>query len=841
MCLAYPYRLLDPDKREIRLLRFETTSHRRTGEQVECEVDHVSLTATPHVVYHAISYTWGQDPKMVPITLDGAETLVPESAVAALRGTCYSSYNRSTPVWIDAICINQRDLDEKAKQVAFMGEIYSKAQRVLIWLGDDDGSTVLARKTLLRLASECLRMTNNGREIEAHLESKVDPDNPRPYTLTPPPPGCDWPSFFTFFALPWFNRLWVMQEVILARMASCYCGNIVLAWHTIKVAVRWLAHRMAFNPQMQNIILFNVKNSTGPIGWVNITWLCNVQGFDWLEMPLHVLLSAAVSRQVTEPRDKIYGLLGLIRGSLRHSRDIQSLLTPHYGRPLKDLYVEAAWLALKTDESLHMLSGPLAALDKESRKSGRFAGFPTWVPTLESVLDTGTSLIASRATHLHASLDLTPRFSRDGGNSDILKVDGLVVDEIVSRHVAFTGGERTENVSRIVAGNIEYIVSLFVSGHLPGTTETLKSVAATIVAGVYGDTGDADNAPRLIPDFCAFALASLQTARLWPKNPLRDVSKERLWGLVNQLQAHIVAGKGDKIAYENATVLHPGTRAFIRTAGGRIGAASMVTKKGDRICIFHGSDLVFVLREKGPYWIIVEVAYVYGIAKGEYIHELREKGVLESQTVQKTLNLESVSSQSHPSRLHHQDHNMKPVLVASNEAARRNLDTRSSTNIETTNADSGPRATGHVETQVEKSEQGLDPNRQRDQLALAQHLLQNLSLNGSTDDTDTSTETGAFDLTQQPNATITESNHDTVGQNQLEIEIEIIEEERQKTLAEIRTLKKQRRDRLKREYNQRRRSTGGLSDGIEELLQQSGKSYLSPAGVLLGQEELPRL
>lgn len=88
--------------------------------------------------YYAISYTWGQNISCSKIYLNDHVLVIPRGAEEALRGVLKSiraAKLKTLPIWIDAICVDQNDTEgEKAHQVSIMGDIYSKAECVLIWL-----------------------------------------------------------------------------------------------------------------------------------------------------------------------------------------------------------------------------------------------------------------------------------------------------------------------------------------------------------------------------------------------------------------------------------------------------------------------------------------------------------------------------------------------------------------------------------------------------------------------------------------------------------------------------------------------------------------------------------
>jgi hypothetical protein len=84
--------------------------------------------------YETVSYTWGKSSDRAHIELDGLSLSVPASACAALRCLRFAKLSRN--LWIDSVCINQHDLDERASQVASMGHIYQSSERNLIYLSE---------------------------------------------------------------------------------------------------------------------------------------------------------------------------------------------------------------------------------------------------------------------------------------------------------------------------------------------------------------------------------------------------------------------------------------------------------------------------------------------------------------------------------------------------------------------------------------------------------------------------------------------------------------------------------------------------------------------------------
>ncbi len=106
---------------------------RRDTDEIRTELHQASMHAPPQ--YDALSYTWGGQTPTRPVICNNRVLLITENAFSAIRRLrCHSEPRK---LWIDAICINQALATEKTTQVAMMAEIYSKAHRVIIWLGED--------------------------------------------------------------------------------------------------------------------------------------------------------------------------------------------------------------------------------------------------------------------------------------------------------------------------------------------------------------------------------------------------------------------------------------------------------------------------------------------------------------------------------------------------------------------------------------------------------------------------------------------------------------------------------------------------------------------------------
>ncbi|EUC42940.1 hypothetical protein COCMIDRAFT_71725, partial [Bipolaris oryzae ATCC 44560] len=172
-------------------------------------------------MYEALSYCWGESKETKTIDCDGQSLEIRANLENILR---YFRYEDKTRVmWVDGICINQKDDTERSQQVSLMGVIYWKATRVLVWLGEEDKS---AKQVSAAKAFEFIRRCNNFKEAAAN--------NRRGHPTTMPEKiediqgskeAVSWESVRRLFTRDWFTRVWVVQELGLARAATFYCGD----------------------------------------------------------------------------------------------------------------------------------------------------------------------------------------------------------------------------------------------------------------------------------------------------------------------------------------------------------------------------------------------------------------------------------------------------------------------------------------------------------------------------------------------------------------------------------------------------------------------------------------
>jgi hypothetical protein len=176
----YHYSPLSPKFDSIRLLRL--MPHKDRNANIHCELIEYFLeeSSGPHL-YEALSYVWGDSKEPLPIFIHGNRFEVTSNLHAALTQLRNHSLDRI--LWIDAICIDQKNLVEKEHQIQFMAIVYSQAYRVLVWLGEAAADSDLVFKEIQ--SEEAKRSTSV--LDEKRLQS----------------------AGLALLQRPWFRRIWV--------------------------------------------------------------------------------------------------------------------------------------------------------------------------------------------------------------------------------------------------------------------------------------------------------------------------------------------------------------------------------------------------------------------------------------------------------------------------------------------------------------------------------------------------------------------------------------------------------------------------------------------------------
>lgn len=278
---------------------------------IQCELKSMDLRDAEWMGYDAISYTWGNSDQLIPILIktdsEDCMLLITETCERALQQLCKRFGNNSW-FWIDSICINQQDLDEKGPQVSLMGEIYSRARSVHACVGDHaDGSEDLF-KFALQNHHLVRKYLQNWRKpkCRAHFFSGCEVFQPVSKAMVV------FTALRAFLKRGYFRRLWIVQELYLARRVEVYCGadRIEMASLYDLAAAHGDWVECVVDLEADNLLSLEELPRL-PVSRRLLEWGAKFQERSTLLPMLHFVRKANL--QCRDIRDKCYGILGMVR------------------------------------------------------------------------------------------------------------------------------------------------------------------------------------------------------------------------------------------------------------------------------------------------------------------------------------------------------------------------------------------------------------------------------------------------------------------------------------------------------------------------------------------------
>lgn len=223
----------------------------------------VSLDQECDPYFTALSYVWGasQPTQGINIDLRIGSLSITRNCQEALRQIRH--LYGSTTIWVDSICIDQGCETERCHQVSLMGDVYSRAKKVYIWLGRETPGK--------RRALECVEFASTFMYLPLDRDAAGGACQRAKFQLQVIPPVATFKLFRNWWkrkallrsyqhadleellGMAWFSRIWTFQEVVLAMDAIVLCGTAALNWSVFARGFRCLNFLLANNPSFWNI------------------------------------------------------------------------------------------------------------------------------------------------------------------------------------------------------------------------------------------------------------------------------------------------------------------------------------------------------------------------------------------------------------------------------------------------------------------------------------------------------------------------------------------------------------------------------------------------------------
>ncbi|KAL1890330.1 hypothetical protein Sste5346_008332 [Sporothrix stenoceras] len=462
--MAYEYSLLNESNSEIRLLTlFPGLFHFPLRGRLDvCRL--VKDKETPP--YEALSYHWSDPAPAASIWIDGLELPIARNLDVALRHLRYVGQLRV--FWVDAVCINQKDVAERNRHLLAVNAVYEQAHRVVGWLGPGNSETDAILAAVGATESPAI-FGARPRPTSAPISTASHPLNQRP----DPDRNVVDINLDCILARPWWRRLWAVQEFVLAaKDPLIICGFKEVAWPLLQLAVREYDEQ----PRCRGRdVDDDVENENKTVGatyasrfgyfrqevqtekkWAE-KWhahAINIPEEDRLfiapgglvgrddnphALDLTHVLQNSVYFETTDPRDRIYACLGLMASSVRRA------LAPDYNKSVLQVYTDMSQQILATPKERFFSFFSFAQLagDSGGQKS-KDDNWPSWVPDWsQSHMTSGTPRDPIVYMDIYWYCDLGPRRRP-------VTIREEAVEEAIDKRNRLGGIDRSETSSRLV-------------------------------------------------------------------------------------------------------------------------------------------------------------------------------------------------------------------------------------------------------------------------------------------------------------------------------------------------------------------------------------------------------
>jgi len=647
--VAYSYSPLPKDGNfHVRLL---TLCPGPPGSPIRFDLTPKNLTnATP---FEALSYVWGDASVTKQAHLCGKPFNVTTNLHSALRHLRYP--DRPRTLWVDAICINQYDDDEKQSQVATMPKIYAAASNVIVWLGEADSSEeevfdklqkwqeedegldcrppVFSARINATLGKEVTRerydaSIHSSKEVlyfddlETALTHWAEDSNESRHgdkINASPFRGEDRPTLSEseasalkriFTDRPYWSRLWVVQEVVYASRATIVCGNREIPWEIIQSISRRFQFGGANKPSFPSGIIEPAQEMD--------QWREAKSGeHAWLteQQTLLRVVSGLSRKKCTDPRDRIFASVNLLSTP-------KPILAPSYTLSVSEVYRQATVAMIRDTKSLNCIC---AARPREcdNERPQRRTGLvereyvPSWVPDWDS-----EPLKESMVNLQYA----TSRYSASGG---------VPIDE----HEVFSEIPSGLWVSAILCGKI-WSTSPLGTARCFGRVTALRGVVETLqerpVAYIIGGEDMIRAIWRTLVKDCIWVKDS--TWRLREEDLLRfDAIFNSMFGPFNVSSSSKEDKTAPKDKYWEDVFLEWLFKSwsdwtFCSTEDGVFVLAYGDVQEGDVVAVVRGADVPLLLRYHGDafqgkplpkgtegFFSVVGPAYAHGLMDGQVL------------------------------------------------------------------------------------------------------------------------------------------------------------------------------------------------------------------------------
>ncbi|KAK9420299.1 putative HET-domain-containing protein [Seiridium unicorne] len=534
----------------------------------------------PH--YEALSYVWGtsENPGLIHLRHEGCAHgahLITKNLDTALRHLRFCDKTRV--IWIDALCINQEDNAEKGVCVAMMGRIYRLAAQVIVWLGPNDQSenSDIAMSLMNYIGSQ-ITMNFSTYAMKPVLDAVDISLGDRSKQLAIP--KNDMLSIYLLLCRPYFDRLWIRQEIFLAlsERVIVMCGYHEIPWVSFRTAMTAIFMK-PLQPELPLDFRRDFRSRLGVIGGMI---------FQRAHVSLINLRRYFNEASCSDPRDRIFAVLDLLV-----DREKNLDIRPDYIHPKAQVY--------KNVVLQHMRYFGGCDIIRECQYDDKVHE-PSWVPDWSRKSDV---LDLIRSTLASSQIFATSRIIGD----QILQVAGVEVAKLERTSAQLPGAlmnwdnpEVLINTLRDIINNDMNLQDQYRCGGTLG-----EAWAAALIANGYDTIESPKNLGRPTRQQGELFIANLASKQFSVDHKLIDD------------------------LYVRTVIEYTSSRRVFCGTGGLVGICPGVAELGDWVCILIGCRSPMILRPaigKGLTFKVIGECYVHGYSYGEALLGPLPPGVL---------------------------------------------------------------------------------------------------------------------------------------------------------------------------------------------------------------------
>lgn len=658
------YTPLDVSSREIRLLRVTCSGFDDDFAPVICKLVTASLD-DPSLNYIALSYVWGLEMSQTPLVVNGTDFKATANLFDFLVRFRKISYVvpqwelAGLSLWIDAVCINQEDIPERNDQVQMMGSIYRFAKRTISWLGPDDGGSEIAVKILRDIfprVNDSIRRRDLLAWLDGEQKSLWQKDGQRADTNTFTSGNNFWDSCKDLLSRAYFSRSWITQELVLSQNVVVLCGQQNLPLIAFWTIWEWLL-RIEGLPCPAHVepslwYLLSSREGRRLLGWGALNKLPNLMELMrdakdapeqdlpllWHELVLHTRIL-----QATDPRDKLYSVLGMLDRKFK----------PDYSASIEDVFCDFAQQYVHAEKRLSVLREAGHGTFFGNPEHPRHRLFvPSWVPNWDALSKEftwgqfyhgGYRLFAdgNPPVRLQQAGDLQRGAPPEDSSGTPFKIFGrtliarglpcgttLAVHRLGVDHESWTSfceayvatrGEDGHYVTGIPV--LQALARMIFLDRDPISTKAIDqstTVQDILKLCILGIILKGSPAQSVVEKFGLTPLPSLIEKFVGSKelaaHPVEASEIPKDIVDISTLRAHLPKLTSDRLSLMLNYV------AFW-TSNGYLGWGPPGIVGGDRVCVIIGCDVPVVLRSVGDHYIHIGPCWVLGLMDGEALEK----------------------------------------------------------------------------------------------------------------------------------------------------------------------------------------------------------------------------